>query len=501
MQMTQRPEWARVHGLVATAPDLREVCKDAASLTARQANLGCAVAGLGIDLSRQRASSEIIDALLALARASGVEAQRDAMFTGQAVNATEGRAALHVALRAPPTKGADSLGIPLGARELAITGLEAVLAFAESWRTESTWRNVVNIGIGGSDLGPQMAVQALAAHRRPSVKFHFVSNVDPADLLGVLSQCTPADTLFIVASKTFTTQDTMANAALARTWFEAQGGRDVARHFVVVTGNVDAARSFGVPQTFGFADWVGGRYSMWGPIGLSIALAVGSSGFRQMLAGARAVDEHFVTAPLSANAPALLGLVDVWNRNALGFGSRCVVPYAHGLARWPAYLQQLEMESNGKRVSASGETLAYASAPAVWGEPGTNAQHAFFQLLHQGTDAIPVDFVTVSEPVITTAIDALQTGVATQHQVLLASAAAQAQALALGQYSADPHRAYPGNRPSTTINLPRLDPWHLGALVALHEHRVFTASVVWGINPFDQFGVELGKKLCQELLG
>jgi len=347
-----------------------------------------------------------------------------------------------------------------------------------------------------------MAVPALAAYAHPRIRSHFVSNVDGHDLAPLLEWLEPDRTLFIVASKTFTTQETMANARTAKAWFQAAGGTDIAKHFCATTTNVRAAAEFGITATFGFWDWVGGRYSLWSAIGLPLAIAVGADHFRALLAGAHAMDRHFAEAPLARNLPVLLGLLDVWYRNFHGCTSRSVAPYHQGLARLPAYLQQLEMESNGKRVDAGGEPLPYATAPVVWGEPGTNGQHAYFQMLHQGTDVIPVEFIAVREtsherldlaPAVRAALE-------DQHAKLLANCLAQSQALMQGRPGSAGHRGFPGNRPSTTLMLERLDPHSLGALLALYEHRVFTAGAVWGINSFDQWGVELGKTLCGELL-
>ena len=365
-----------------------------------------------------------------------------------------------------------------------------MLAYAEAVRSDAAITDVVNIGIGGSDLGPQMAVLALAAQAHPGKRLHFVSNVDGHALDTVLRTLRPETTLFLIASKTFTTAETMANAQSAKAWFEAGGGKDVARHFAALTTNVAAANAWGIQTTFGFWDWVGGRYSLWSAIGLPLAIAVGAQGFSDFLAGAHAMDEHFRTADLAVNLPVRLGLLDVWYRNFHGFSSRCVAPYHQGLARFPAYLQQLEMESNGKRVGLDGQALPYATSPVVWGEPGTNGQHAFFQMLHQGTDVIPVDFIAVRD-----AAHALP-----GHQdKLLANALAQAQALMVGQADAGGHKHFPGNRPSTFLLLERLDAASLGALVALYEHRVFVSGAVWGINSFDQWGVELGKVLARDI--
>jgi glucose-6-phosphate isomerase len=456
------------------------------------------------DLSKNRWDLFTRQLLIELAHECGVPARRDAMFAGEPINATEGRAVLHTALRAP--RGA----APHSDEVHAVLG--AVLAFAERIRDTSASgvRDVVHIGIGGSDLGPQMAVPALDAFASRDIAFHFVSNVDGHDIAPVLSRLRPESTLFIVASKTFTTQETMANAEVARQWFIAQGGRDVARHFVAVTTNLAAAAQFGIGTTFGFWDWVGGRYSMWSAIGLPIAIAIGEANFRALLAGAHAMDRHFAEAPLEQNLPAQLGLLDVWYRNFHRFGSRSVAPYHQGLRRLPAYLQQLEMESNGKGVDLDGHWLPFGTSGVVWGEPGTNGQHAFFQMLHQGTDVIPVDFIAVRQP---------SHAHAALHTMALANCLAQSQALMQGKSAAQAraeraptasaaldadtlanHRAFPGNRPSTTLVLDALTPRSLGALIALYEHRVFTSGAVWGINSFDQWGVELGKVLCNELL-
>lgn len=461
--------------------------------------------GVFADLSKNLLDDQALSLLLAMARECGLERRRDALLAGEVVNTTEGRAALHTALRAP-ADGAGRFGADVHAT------LDAMLAFADRVRdtAHSGIRHVVNIGIGGSDLGPQMVVPALDAFAHRGLTLHFVSNVDAHDITPVLRGLNPHDTLFVVASKTFTTQETMANAQVAKDWFLAQGGVDIGRHFVATTTNVSAAAAFGISTTFGFWDWVGGRYSLWSAIGLPIALAIGSEHFRALLAGAHAMDRHFAEAPLERNLPVLLGLIDLWYRNFHGFSSRCVAPYLQGLARLPAYLQQLEMESNGKGVDLAGEPLAFGSSPVVWGEPGTNGQHAFFQMLHQGTDVIPVEFILVKHPTH---------GLPHMHRLLLANGLAQAQALMQGKTAADAererpptasrsiapsvlarHRRFPGNRPSTTLMLDRLTPSSLGALVALCEHRVFTSGALWQINSFDQWGVELGKALCNQLL-
>ncbi|HSB24984.1 MAG TPA: glucose-6-phosphate isomerase [Burkholderiaceae bacterium] len=456
------------------------------------------------DLSKSRWDTFTRKLLVELAHECGLPARRDAMFAGEAINVTEGRAVLHTALRAPRGSA------PHGDEVHGV--LDAMLAFAQRVRDVPARgiRDVVNIGIGGSDLGPQMAVPALDAFATRDIAFHFVSNVDGHDIAPVLRRLRPESTLFIVASKTFTTQETMANAEVARAWFVAQGGRDIARHFVAVTTNLAAAAQFGIGTTFGFWDWVGGRYSMWSAIGLPIAIAIGAEHFRALLAGAYAMDRHFAEAPLDANLPVQLGLLDVWYRGFHHFASRSVAPYHQGLRRLPAYLQQLEMESNGKGVDLDGQPLPYGTSPVVWGEPGTNGQHAFFQMLHQGTDVVPVEFIAVRRP---------SHPYASLHRKALANCLAQGQALMLGKSAqqarseAAPtasgwldaevlarHRTFDGNRPSTTLVLEELTPRSLGALIALYEHRVFTSGAVWGINSFDQWGVELGKALCSRLL-
>jgi glucose-6-phosphate isomerase len=457
------------------------------------------------DLSKNKLDAATLQFLLELARQCRIEARRDALLRGEAINFTEGRAVLHTALRAPRGKGPHS--------DEVHGVLDAMLAYVETVRdtAASGIKHIVNIGIGGSDLGPQMVVPALDSFAHPGIQMHFVSNVDGHDITPVLRGLKASETLFIIASKTFTTQETMANAMVAKAWFQAQGGTNTAKHFVATTTNVKAAAEFGISTTFGFWDWVGGRYSLWSAIGLPIALAIGADNFRALLAGAHAMDQHFASAPLAKNLPILLGLIDVWYRNFHGYGSRSVAPYHQGLKRLPAYLQQLEMESNGKCVDLDGASLPFGTSPVVWGEPGTNGQHAYFQMLHQGTDAIPVEFILVKTPTHS---------LADLHTKLLANGLAQSQALMLGKTTAQAqaekapptaakeldalslaqHRTFPGNRPSTTLVLDKLTPTSLGALIALYEHRVFTSGALWGINSFDQWGVELGKALCNDLL-
>ncbi len=446
------------------------------------------------DLSKNRIDVATEQLLLELAQQTGLAVHRDAMFAGEAINTTEQRAVMHWLLRTPPLDPA----MPAQSvhRHMAETlhevhtTLDAMLVFAEAMRADGRITDIVNIGIGGSDLGPQMAVLALDEFVLPGKRFHFVSNVDGHELNAVLRKVKPESTLFLVASKTFTTIETMTNAQSAKAWFEASGGTDIARHFAALTTNVAAARAFGISATFGFWDWVGGRYSVWSAIGLPLAIAIGARGFKEFLAGAHAMDEHFRNAPLGHNLPVRLGLLDVWYRNFHGFTSRSVAPYHSALKRYPAYLQQLEMESNGKRVDAGGTTLPYGTSPVVWGEPGTNGQHAYFQMLHQGSDVVPVEFVAVKTP---------KHDLPGHHRLLLANALAQAQALMLGKADAGGHKHFAGNRPSTFLLLDELGPASLGALIALQEHRVFVSGSVWGINSFDQWGVELGKVLAKDV--
>jgi glucose-6-phosphate isomerase len=446
------------------------------------------------DLSKNLLDADTEALLMDLARQCGVEEHRDAMFAGDTVNNTEKRAVMHWLLRNPPLDPANTAQEAMKniASELSQVHatLDAMLAYAQTVRADAAITDVVNIGIGGSDLGPQMAVLALDAFATTGKRFHFVSNVDGHELDATLKRLKPESTLFLIASKTFTTIETMTNAHSAKAWFAAQGGTDTARHFTALTTNVAAANAFGISTTFGFWDWVGGRYSIWSAIGLPLAIAIGPQGFREFLSGAHAMDEHFRTAPLEANLPVRLGLLDIWYRNFHRFTSRSIAPYHSAMKRWPAYLQQLEMESNGKLVDTDGNALPYATSPVLWGEPGTNGQHAFFQMLHQGTDVVPVEFVAVKKA---------------RHQLeghqtlLLANVLAQAQALMVGRADAGGHRHFPGNRPSTFLLLDELTPASLGALIALQEHRVFVSGAIWGINSFDQWGVELGKVLAKDV--
>lgn len=464
---------------------------------ARFSSLSLTLDDLTVDFSKEKIDRPALAVLYALARAADVEKKRDAMFGGAVWNLTEGRAVLHMALRdgAAAPQGDDVAGVR-----------DRFLAYAESVRASGSFDDVINIGIGGSDLGPVMAVRALAPdHDGPRV--HFVSNVDGAHLTDVLRGLDPARTLVVIASKTFTTLETMTNARSARDWL----GAHAADNMAAVSTNIPACAEFGIPadRVFGFWDWVGGRYSLWGAIGLPLAIAIGAEGFRMFLAGARAMDRHFCAAPLEQNLPATLGLLGVWRRNAMEQPTAALIPYDQRLERFPAYVQQLDMESNGKRVRRDGRPTAQATGPVVWGEPGTNAQHSFFQLLHQGADVVPVDFIVAAEP---------REDLGDHHALLLANCLAQAQALAFGKSEADvraemtaagvdapeidrlaAHRTFPGDRPSTTILHRRLDPYALGRLIALFEHKVFVQGAVWDINSFDQFGVELGKELAGRL--
>lgn len=469
------------------------------------------------DYSKHKITRETIALLVELARARELEAQRDALFSGAQVNNTEKRAAMHMALRdlttRPLTIGGENV------RPIIDAEREKVFAFARAVRsgeakgaTGEPFTDIVNIGIGGSDLGPAMAARALSPYRGVGPRAHFVSNVDGADIADTMATLDLARTLFIVASKTFTTQETMANAASARAHVVgAFGEAAVAQHFAAVSTRLDKVSAFGIDpaRVFGFWDWVGGRYSLWSSIGLALALAIGPENFTQFLQGGHDIDEHFRVAPLERNIPALMGLLGVFHRNVMGRGAHAVIPYDQRLARFPAYLQQLDMESNGKTVTRDGARVDYETGPVIFGEPGTNGQHAFFQLLHQGTDVIPIDFLVAAEP---TAADEHH------HELLFANCLAQAEALMRGRSLNDaqaqlrgqglsdkeiaalaPHKAFAGDRPSSTLLYRRLDPRTLGRLVALYEHKVFVQAVIWNINPFDQWGVELGKELANRL--
>ena len=491
MRADQTAAWKNlaVYAKTFSSFDLRsEFERDAV----RVAHFSQEAPGVFADLSKNLWDAKIEAQLFALAQQTGVMERRNRMFQGEAINTTENRAVMHWLLRQPAQGTAfDALptGVKSSLKEVHDT-LNAMLAFAEKIRADKHITDVVNIGIGGSDLGPQMAVMALQSFALKGKRFHFVSNVDGHELDAVLQGLKAENTLFLVASKTFTTLETMTNAVSAKRWFEAQGGIDMPRHFVALTTNVQAAGKFGIQTCFGFWDWVGGRYSLWSAIGLPLAIAIGADKFREFLAGAHAMDQHFQHADAAQNLPIRLGLLDVWYRNFLHYTSRCIAPYHSALKRFAPYLQQLEMESNGKQVDPAGHAVPYGTSPVLWGEPGTNGQHAFFQMLHQGTDVVPLEFVAVKN-----ATHALH-----DHQALLLSnALAQAQALMLGKSDAGGHKNFSGNRPSTFILLEDLTPFNLGALIALQEHRVFVSGAVWGINSFDQWGVELGKVLAKDI--
>ena len=468
-------------------------------------------AGWFLDYSKNRITDETMRLLLRLAEERGVEQRREAMFTGAAINTTERHAVLHVALRAP--RGArievDHVNVVAEVHQV----LDAMAAFAERLRagaftghTGKRIRNVVNIGIGGSYLGPEMAYHALRRFSDRSMVFRFVANIDGAAFTEATQDLDAAETLFIVSSKTFTTLETMTNAATARAWLVAQLGSDaaVARHFVAVSTNIAGVTQFGIDpaNTFGFWDWVGGRYSMDAAIGLSTMIAVGAANFRAMLGGFHAMDTHFRTAPAPRNLPLLLGLLTVWYNNFFGAQTIGIMPYAAPLARLPAYLQQLQMESNGKHVSLDGQPVDYQTGPIIWGEPGTDGQHSFYQLLHQGTKLVPCDLIGFCEPL---------SPLAGQHDLLMANLFAQAEALGFGKTEAEltaegspafqtPFRVTAGNQPTNVMLADRLDPGTLGSLIALYEHSVFTQGTIWGIDSFDQWGVELGKALATRII-
>ena len=455
---------------------------------------GCA--GIALDFSKQRITRETVQLLVALARERGLPAAIEGLFTGRRVNATEDRPALHTALRGDEhveVDGVDVLAEVQRQRERMRVFAQAVRDGQWKGATGARFTHVLALGIGGSALGPRLAIEALRAHADgPQVRF--VANVDPAEMDDAIRGLDPASTLVVVASKTFTTQETIANAAAARAWLVAALGPDApARHLIAATANEEAAVEWGIAacNVFPFDEWVGGRYSVWSPVGLPVAIATGMSCFDRLLAGAHAADLEFRSNPLEHNAPALLGLVGVWNRNALGMASHAVLGYASRLESLPAYLQQLEMESNGKRVAADGAPLDFATCPVIWGGTGTPGQHAFHQWLHQGTDAASCDFIVVARPMGSER---------DPHEILLANACAQSQALMTGVAAPESWRECPGDRVSTTFVLPELDAFHLGALLAIYEHKVFVEANVWGIDAFDQWGVELGKTIAGQVL-
>ena len=509
--LIKRPAWK---ALAAHYKTIKEVplSKLFAEDPKRGQRLTIEAVGLFLDYSKNRITDETVKLLLQLAEESDLRGRIAAMFSGEKINITERRAVLHVALRAP--KGASIVVDGKNVVPEVHAVLDAMSAFANrvrsgAWKghTGKRIRNIVNIGIGGSDLGPVMAYEALRHYSERGLTFRFVSNVDGIDFVEATHDLNPAETLFIVSSKTFTTLETMTNAESARDWL-LQGLRGdskaVAKHFVAVSTNAEKVSAFGIDTAnmFGFWDWVGGRYSMDSAIGLSTMLAIGPENFRAMLDGFHEIDEHFRTAPFEKNLPALMGLLSVWNTDFLGAETVAVLPYEQYLKRFPAYLQQLTMESNGKHVTLDGASVNYHTGPIYWGEPGTNGQHSFYQLIHQGTRLIPCDFIAFGKAL---------TPLGRHHDMLTANVFAQAEALAFGktaeQVKAEgtpdwlvPHRVFRGNRPSNTILAERLTPAVLGKLVALYEHYVFTQGVIWDINSFDQWGVELGKALAQRII-
>ncbi len=472
-----------------------------------------------LDYSKNRITAETMSLLQELAHTAGVEALRDKMFAGEPINLTEKRAVLHVALR-----NFSSRPIKVGGQDVmpeVRAALDHMKAFSESVRggawtgyTGKPIRAVVNIGIGGSDLGPVMVTEALRPYRRDDLELHFVSNVDGSHVAEVLKRVDPETTLFLVASKTFTTQETMANAHTARAWFLARAKEEkhIAKHFVALSTNAKEVAKFGIAteNMFVFWDWVGGRYSLWSSIGLSIALGIGFDNFRALLEGAHEMDEHFRTAPLDKNLPVTLAVLGIWYNNFFGAETHAILPYDQYLSRFPAYFQQGDMESNGKRVTRDGQVVDYQTGPVIWGEPGTNGQHAFYQLLHQGTKLVPCDFLASVET---------HNPVGEHHTLLLANYLAQTEALMTGKTEAEaraeleaagmkgealeallPHKVFPGNRPSNSLLYQKLDPRTLGKLIALYEHKIFVQGAIWNINSYDQWGVELGKKLATAIL-
>ncbi|MGX1621673.1 glucose-6-phosphate isomerase [Streptomyces sp. NPDC055506] len=514
-ELTRRPEWTALEDHRTDAmpqPDLRELF---ATDPGRAERYVVRVGDLRIDYSKHLVTDETLALLQELATATDVFGLRDAMFRGERINVTENRAVLHTALRAPRDAVIEVDG------KNVVPGVHAVLdkmaGFADRVRsgewtghTGKRIRNVVNIGIGGSDLGPAMAYEALRPYSARDLTFRFVSNVDGADLHEAVRDLDPAETLFIVASKTFTTIETITNATSARSWLlNGLGGDEkaVAKHFVALSTNAEKVADFGidVDNMFEFWDWVGGRYSYDSAIGLSLMIAIGPDGFREMLDGFRIVDEHFRNAPAEANAPLLLGLLGIWYGNFLDAQSHAVLPYSHYLSKFTAYLQQLDMESNGKSVDREGRPVQWQTGPVVWGTPGTNGQHAYYQLIHQGTKLIPADFIGFARPVAE-----LSEELKAQHDLLMANFFAQTQALAFGKTPQEvraegvpeeqvPHRTFRGNHPTTTILATELTPSVLGQLVALYEHKVFVQGAVWNIDSFDQWGVELGKVLAKRV--
>ncbi len=501
------PAWATLTASAAVVPDIRSLLDADPERPIRST---VSAAGITLDYSRQRITPEALDSLITLADQQGVFTRRAAMFAGEHINVTEDRAVLHTALRLPreATLVVDGVDVVIEVHEV----LDRMGSFANAVRN-GDWRGatgkrinaVVNIGIGGSDLGPAMAYEALRNYSKREMTFRFVSNVDPTDLSEAICDLDPARTLFVIASKTFSTLETMTNGQAARSWLVAALGEEaVAKHFVAVSTNTELVEAFGIDRAnmFGFWDWVGGRYSMDAAIGLSTMIAIGPKGFAAMLAGFRAMDTHFATEPPARNLPVLMGLLAVWNRNFLNISTNAVLPYSQYLSRFPAYLQQLTMESNGKSVRLDGSAVTYETGAIVWGEPGTNGQHSFYQLIHQGTSPVACDVIVIAKS---------DNPLGDQQNILIANALAQAAVLSRGrtldEVTSDgteaalaPHKVMPGNRPTTVLSASQLDPFTLGALIALYEHSVFVQGALWGINSFDQWGVELGKKVALGIL-
>ncbi|PFG17844.1 glucose-6-phosphate isomerase [Propionicimonas paludicola] len=520
---TSTPAWAALTALAdGYALDLREAF---AADPGRAQRLSLTAADLFVDLSKNLVDDRVLAALVELGEQVGLAERRDAMLAGERINVTENRSVLHTALRRPATDSLVVDGVDVVAEVHAV--LDRVFAFADAVRSGS-WvgvtgkpiSTVVNIGIGGSDLGPVMVYEALLPYVQPGLGCRFVSNIDPADVSEKTADLDPETTLFIIASKTFTTLETLTNARMARDWFlarlreagvvddsEASAKQAISKHFVAVSTALDKVADFGIDpaNAFGFWDWVGGRYSVDSAVGTAVAVAIGPDNFRAFLDGFHSVDEHFATEPLERNVPALMGLLNIWYVNFLGAASHAVLPYAQYLHRFAAYLQQLTMESNGKGVRSDGRPVTTATGEIFWGEPGTNGQHAFYQLIHQGTQLIPADFIAVATPA-----HPLKDGAADVHELFLANFFAQTKALAFGKTADEvraegtaepivPARVFSGNRPTTSIMAPALTPSVVGQLIALYEHITFTQGVVWGINSFDQWGVELGKQLALQI--
>lgn len=514
--LTQSPAWLALQNQQKTIAQLH--LRDLFQKNPQRFNeLSLQFDSILLDYSKQLIDRETVGFLINLANQQQLPNWIARMFSGDKINSTEHRAALHVALRGQNSFKVDGIDVMPEVKRV-LKQMEKLTSEIQNGErvgySGKTFTDIVNIGIGGSDLGPVMVTEALKPYRFPGITPHFISNIDGTQLADVLQHLDPASTLFVVASKTFTTLETITNACSARQWFLSKGGseKDIAKHFVAVSTNRSAVENFGInpDNMFEFWDWVGGRYSLWSAIGLPIALTVGMDHFYELLAGAHEMDQHFATAPLDKNLPVMLALVGIWQINFLGISAHAILPYDQSMHRFPAYLQQLEMESNGKRITRDGQIVDYATGAIVWGEPGTNGQHAFYQLLHQGTQAVSADFLAPCQS---------HHLIGLHHRMLLANFFAQTEALMTGKNAQEvraeleaqgkgkdviaqllPHKIFPGNRFTTSILFKKLDPHTLGALIALYEHKVFVQSVIWNINPFDQWGVELGKQLAGKIL-